>query len=170
MTAAPVCLGIDPGLMGALCWMDASTSAVLHIADLPVTVEGKKKSIDAVAFMALLKRHPRPCRAVVELVGSRPTDSRPGAFTFGRNLGAIEALIQAHEIPLQRVAPLTWRKAAGLVAGVGKEASLAAALRLHPSARPFLEGKQARHDRGDAVLIASWGVWMRRGGVGVKSR
>jgi len=34
-------------------------------------------------------------------------------------------------------------------------ARLAAALRLHRSARPFLEGNLARHDRGDAILIAS---------------
>jgi len=155
MTARLI-VGIDPGLMGALAWLDDAGN-VLGVADLPVLVEGKKKSIDAPELARLLIRHGQPHRAFIEMVGARPTDSRTGAFTFGRNLGAIEALVMAANIPMMRVSPITWRKAAGLVAGVGKEASLAAALRLHPSARPHLEGKLARHDRGDAILIASWG-------------
>ena len=149
-----ITLGIDPGLQGALCWMD-ERGEVIQLEDIPVLLEGKKKSIDAFAMAELLRNH-KPTHAVIELVGARPTDSRVGAFTFGRNTGALEALIMAQGIPMMRVSPIVWRRFAGLPAGIGKEASIAAALRLHPSARSMLEGKQARHDRGDAVLIASW--------------
>ena len=149
-----ITLGIDPGLQGALCWMD-ERGEVIQLEDIPVLIEGKKKSIDAFAVSELLRNH-TPTAAVIELVGARPTDSKVGAFTFGRNTGALEALIMAQGIPMMRVSPITWRRYAGLAAGIGKEASIAAALRLHPSCRPMLDGKQARHDRGDAVLIAGW--------------
>jgi crossover junction endodeoxyribonuclease RuvC len=148
-------LGIDPGLCGALAWLRAS-GEVIDVADLPILDGGpRRKSIDAVQLAALLKRH-RIARAAVEAVHARPTDSKVGAFTFGRNLGALEAVVLASGIPLDRVHPITWRRLAGLSAGVSKEASIAAALRLCPSARPFLDGKAARHDRADAILIALW--------------
>ena len=148
-------LGIDPGLSGALCWMNGAGD-VIQLEDIPVFNDGKgKKSIDALALTTLLIDK-RPTHAVIEAVHARPTDSKTGAFTFGRNTGALEALVMGAGIPLMRVSPITWRRFAGLMAGVGKEASLAAALRLHPSCRPMLEGKQARHDRAEAVLMAGW--------------
>jgi len=156
MTARAI-IGIDPGLTGAIALMNADTGALIDVADLPILIEGKKKIIDAALFRALIERY-EPNAAFIEMVSARPTDSRPSAFTFGRGIGAIEALIMAAGIPMARVAPVTWRKAAGLPTGAGKDASITAALRLHPSARQFLSGKQARHDRGDAVLIASWGA------------
>ncbi len=155
MRDAACILGIDPGLSGALAWLLPSGEA-LDVADLPILDEGpRRKSIDAVALAALVKRHP-VTRAVIEAVHARPTDSKVSAFTFGRNLGALEAVILASGVPLERVHPITWRRAAGLSAGAPKDASIAAALRLCPSARPFLDGKSARHDRADAVLIALW--------------
>ena len=148
-------LGIDPGLAGALCWMDGAGN-VLQLVDTPILDEGaRKKSIDAVTLAGLLTAH-MPTHAVIEAVHARPTDSKVGAFSFGRNTGALEALVMGAGIPLTRVSPITWRRYAGLAPGVGKDASIGAALRLHPTARPMLEGKQARHDRGDAVLIAGW--------------
>jgi len=148
-------LGIDPGLSGALAWMNSS-GEVMQLEDIPVFNEGKrKKAVDALALTALLIDR-RPTHAVIEAVHARPTDSKTGAFTFGRNTGALEALVMSAGIPLMRVSPIVWRRFAGLAAGVGKDASLAAELRLHPSCRPMLEGKQARHDRAEAVLMAGW--------------
>jgi crossover junction endodeoxyribonuclease RuvC len=145
-------LGIDPGLAGALAWM-TEDGEIVEVADLPILDEGpRRKSIDAAALADLLASRPAS-RAVIEAVHARPTDSKVSAFTFGRNLGALEAIVMASGAPLARVAPIAWRRAAGLAAGVGKDASIAAALRLVPSARPFIK----RHDQADAVLIAWWG-------------
>ncbi len=148
-------LGIDPGLHGALAWMEED-GRVVDVQDIPILNEGpRRKTIDASALARLLTS--RPVRgAMIEAVHARPTDSKSSAFTFGRHLGALEALIMAQDLPLRRVAPQTWRKAAGLPAGAGKEASIAAALRLCPTARPFLDAKA--HDRAEAVLIAAFGV------------
>ncbi|QIK38108.1 hypothetical protein GWK36_09040 [Caldichromatium japonicum] len=146
-------LGIDPGLAGALAWI-GEDGAVLDVADMPILDEGpRKKAIDAAALSALVTRHPVR-RAVIELVHARPTDSKVSAFSFGRNVGAIEAVVLAAGLPLARVHPVTWRRFAGLASGAPKEASIAACLRLCPSARPHL----TRHDRADAVLMGLWGM------------
>lgn len=151
MTAA--ILGIDPGLHGALAWLTPDGD-MLDIADVPILNEGpRRKSIDAAAMAVLVRRHPAR-QAVIEAVHARPTDSKVAAFTFGRNLGALEACVLAAGIPLLRVHPLTWRRAAGLAPGAPKEASIAAALRLVPSCRERI----TRHDQADALLIAWWGV------------
>ena len=49
-------LGIDPGLQGALCWMD-ERGEVIQLVDIPVLAEGKKKSIDAFAVSELSLIH-----------------------------------------------------------------------------------------------------------------
>jgi hypothetical protein len=150
MSVSDAVLGIDPGIHGALAWITGD--GVIDVADIPLLDEGpRKKSIDAVALSRLIRRHEAHA-AIIEAVHARPTDSRVSAFTFGRNLGALEAIIMAAGLPLHRVAPITWRRWAGLAPGAPKEASIAAALRLAPSARPFLD----RHDRADAVLIGLW--------------
>jgi crossover junction endodeoxyribonuclease RuvC len=147
-----VTLGIDPGLSGALAWVE--DGRVMDIADLPILNEGpRRKSIDPVELSALLKRY-HVSRAVIEAVHARPTDGKAAAFTFGRNFGVLEAVVMAHGVPLIRVPPVTWRRWAGLPPAAPKEASIAAAMRLAPSARHCL----TRHDRADAVLMALWGA------------
>ncbi|MEO1767812.1 hypothetical protein [Thiobacter aerophilum] len=146
-------LGIDPGLNGALAWLTPD-GEVIDVADIPILDEGPhRRLIDAVALSALARRH-RVRRAVIEAVAARPTDGKVAAFSFGRNVGALEAIITASGLPLFRVAPITWRRWAGIPANAPKNASLAAACRLCPEAREFL----TRHDRADAVLIGLWGA------------
>lgn len=150
-----VTLGIDPGLAGALAWL-AADGEVIDVADVPILDEGqRRKSIDAVALAALIRRH-EAGRAIIEAVHARPTDSKVAAFTFGRNVGALEAVIMASGLPLRRVPPIVWRRWSGLAPGAPKEASIAAALRVCPSARPFLTAK-GHHNRADAILMAGWG-------------
>lgn len=146
-------LGIDPGLQGALAWLSLD-GELLDVADVPILDEGpRRKSIDAAAMAALVRRHPVR-QAVIEAVHARPTDSKVSAFTFGRNFGALEACVLAAGVPLLRVHPVTWRRAAGLAPGAPKEASIAAALRLVPSCRERI----TRHDKADALLMAWWGA------------
>lgn len=143
-------LGIDPGLHGALAW--TKDGRILKVEDVPMLCEGRQKTVDAAALADLLRKL-KPDQAVIERVGARPTDAKASAFAFGRITGALEAVVMAEGIALHRVAPVTWRRWAGLPAGAEKNASIAACLRLCPSARPFL----TRHDRADAVLMSLWG-------------
>ena len=169
MTAAQhVVIGIDPGLSGALALVEVR-GLVLDVQDMPTLASGVKarRMIDAIALRDLLAQYaaafgPRHRLACIEQVSAQPTDGRTGAFGFGRSLGAIEAVALCTGLPLLRVLPAAWKRDAGIAAGAGKDASIEAALRLHPSVRPWLTRKKD-HGRADAVLIAAWAARRARG-------
>ena len=47
---------------------------------------------------------------MIEHVHSFPTDGRPAAFSFGRNLGHWEGVLSTFELNKQTVAPRTWQE------------------------------------------------------------
>lgn len=158
MTAPPSqIVGIDPGLSGALAALDAQ-GRVLEVADMPVLTTGNGRSVlDVVQLRALLLRL-LPFRGVwVEQVSAMPTDSRVSAFSFGRSVGALEACCVLCALPLHRVSPQAWKRAAGLPAGAPKAASVETAQRLVPSSAPYLT-RVRDHNRADAVLIGLHGL------------
>lgn len=157
MTGAPVVLGIDPGLSGALAALD-SGGRVVEVLDMPTLETGNgRRSINVVELRRVLNSLP-PIRACwIENVASMPTDSRVAAFAFGRSVGAIETACLLSHVPLQRVTPQVWKRAAGLSAGAPKAASLEAAMRLLPGCAPYLT-RVKDHGRADALLIARYGL------------
>ena len=157
MTGAPVVLGIDPGLSGALAALDATGRVVLAM-DMPTLETGNgRRTLNVLALRELLHDLP-PIRACwIENVSAMPTDSRVAAFAFGRSVGALEAACILSAVPVQRVTPQTWKRAAGLPAGVPKAASVEAALRLLPGCAPYLT-RAKDHGRADALLIARYGL------------
>lgn len=167
MTAAQsVVLGIDPGITGALALIGAG-GIVVDVQDMPTLASGVKarRMVDAIALRDLLLQYATARGnqiACIEQVSAQPTDGRAGAFSFGRSLGTIEAVTLCAGLPLLRVQPAAWKRFAGIAAGAGKEASIEAALRLHPSARPWLTRRQD-HGRADAILIAAWAAQRARG-------
>ncbi len=157
MTGAPVVLGIDPGLSGALAALDA-TGRVVLVLDMPTLPTGNgRRAVNALALRQVLHDLP-PIRACwIENVAAMPTDSRVSAFAFGRSVGAIETACLLSGVPVQRVTPQTWKRAAGLPAGVPKAASVEAAMRLLPGCAPYLT-RAKDHGRADALLIARYGA------------
>src|SRR5271156_6161830 len=71
-----------------------------------------------------LNGEPRPCRFTYlcvkepEFVSARPTDSKTGAFSFGRARGVIEGVCGALAIPIRFLTPPTWKRIANVEAGV----------------------------------------------------
>ena len=157
MSRAPVVIGIDPGLSGALAALDAE-GRVVEVLDLPTLETGNgRRTVNALALRELLQALP-PIRASwIESVAAMPTDSRVAAFAFGRSVGAIETACLLSAVPVQRVTPQAWKRAAGLPAGVPKAASVETALRLLPGCAPYLT-RAKDHGRADALLIARYGL------------
>jgi len=156
--ACPVeVIGIDPGTSGALAALSASAE-LLALADMPTLTAGNGRAVvDALALSDWLRQH-RPARGVwVEQVAAMPTDSRVAAFSFGRALGVIECCCLLSGLPLHRVQPAAWKRAAGLPAGAPKAASIEAARRLLPGSAPHLT-RAKDHNRADALLIAMYAL------------
>lgn len=154
-----IIVGIDPGLTGALAFVDSRGSCVIE--DIPtVALPGNgmvKRKVDGLALARLVRQHcPASedamvvCEAVRAMGGKNNAVQTQGSLM--RTLGAIEAVFEVLRFPWQIVEPQTWKRHYGL--GSEKGASLEVARRLYPSA-PLKLAKH--HNRAEALLIAHYG-------------
>lgn len=99
-------LGIDPGLSGGLAFL-ASNGRLITTHNMP-NVAGK---IDAQNLAEAIRAN-RPDMAFVEAVSSRPRQA--GQFQFGINTGVIHGVLGALNVPMQLVAPASWKASFGI--------------------------------------------------------
>ncbi len=151
-------VAIDPGLAGGIAFHDpaAKTFAIFAMPTHHLTRGGKKKSeIDATELARLVDAHGPIARAVVEGVGAMPGQGVTSSFAFGKGFGIVLGILAANFIPLELVAPATWKRATGIPSGSGKDASRARASAL----LPHLAGHWSRamdDGKAEAALIALW--------------
>jgi crossover junction endodeoxyribonuclease RuvC len=152
-------LGIDPGLDGAIAVL-TEDGALLAIHDMPtIAGEGAKnrRSISS-PLLAHIIRTAAPVKAYCELVGPRPTDGVVGAFGFGRSRGQIEGVLAALCVPVEMIAPPTWKRAASIPPGrEHKDVARSRAISRWPS-QAALFARKADCDRAEAALIAAAGL------------
>jgi crossover junction endodeoxyribonuclease RuvC len=155
-------LGIDVGLDGALAFRRDPSDWV--IIDMPTVGDGnkrKRREINYAAVCALLREQAPIAHAFIEHAGAMSKQGVASMFGFGSTYGALKMALVAHGIPYTIVTPQTWKKAAGVPAGAGKEASRRRALQLFPDQAPLLLRKRD-HNRAEAMLIV---FGARAGGV-----
>jgi crossover junction endodeoxyribonuclease RuvC len=143
-------IGIDPGLHGAICFMDSFSGMVVF--DLPVIRDGKLAWIDGGMLLPLIfNTSNTPRRAVIERVHSMPAQGVASSFQFGVGFGSVLSILQAAGCSVELVTPSTWKKALGL--SQDKKASLHKARLLYPDADLTLEKHEGR---AESILIAHW--------------
>lgn len=144
--------GIDPGLSGAVAFIGEDPADAL-VFDMPtvMTTTGRRQ-IDAAALADLLREH-GPALTLVEKVSARPGEGAVGAFSFGHTLGSIVGVLGALALPYSLVAPVAWKRKAGLPARAPKEASMQACVCVLPHTRQHLTMVK-HHGRAEALLIA----------------
>jgi crossover junction endodeoxyribonuclease RuvC len=107
-----VIVGIDPGLSGALFFLDPSAPESGEAIDMPVhnlARGGKnKRELDVVGLIRILATH-HLTHAFVEQVGSMPGQGVSSVFAFGKCYGIILGVLAARSIPLTLVAPVRWK-------------------------------------------------------------
>jgi hypothetical protein len=150
--------GIDPGLSGALFFLDPHDPATGESVDLPVhllTRGGKnKREVDIAGLIRILALH-QLTHAFVEQVGAMPGQGVSSVFAFGKTYGIILGVLAARSIPLTLVAPVRWKRALGVPKA--KAAARARASQLLPQAAHQWPLK--KHDgRAEAALIALYGA------------
>ena len=151
-------VGIDPGLSGALFFLDPRDPATGKAVDLPVyllTRGGKKKrELDVAGLIRLLVQHPLT-HAFIEQVGAFPRQGVSGVFAFGKTYGTILGVLACRGVPLTLVPPVRWKRA--LHVSKDKDACRARASQLLPQAAG--QWPLRRHDgRAEAALLALYGV------------
>lgn len=150
-------LGIDPGLSGAIAFLDTTTDALV-IMDMPtveMTRNGKNKREVSPALIADMIAGKGVTQAFMERVSAMPGQGVSSMFSFGRSTGVVEGVLAAYEIPTTLVTPQAWMKAMGVRAG--KDGSRERAMQLFPQyADRFARKKD--DGRSDAALIAKYGA------------
>ena len=158
--------GIDPGLSGALFFMDPDNPANGEAADLPVhlLIRGgkKKRELDTAGLIGILTPH-RLDHVLLEQVNAMPGQGVSGVFAFGKCYGVILGIVAARSIPLTLVTPTVWKRALGVPKA--KDGARARASQLLPGAAHQWSLK--KHDgRAEACLLALYGLRILGGGYG----
>ena len=157
MNGRTIIAGIDPGLTGAIVWVDARYKVMIDRAPLPVLFETRsRRVIDVLALRQLLERYPLDW-VVLEHVHALPRDGRSSAFSFGRVLGAIETALTLTGCRYIKVAPQYWKKWASIPRGAPKTWSRGVLSRLCPSAFERVRSS----DEADALLLALYALETR---------
>lgn len=157
-------LGVDPGCYGALACMEGGR--ILSVHDMPILKVRRGKSDKAEVDGHSLRDLVQAAQAnilIVEQVGGMTGQSASAAFNFGRAAGAVEYTGTALGLRVERVAPITWKKA--LKINPGKDGSRFAAMRLWP-AMAHLFSRKKDDGRAEAALIAHW-FMLKNGGSNV---
>ncbi len=144
-------IGIDPGLSGAIAFMDQDGSAVVW--DLPIIRSNSLAWIDGSALQSMIinERAGRSATAMIEQVSAMPKQGVTSSFHFGVGFGSILGVLQALHVPIEFVRPAVWKKALALSSD--KKAALHKARLLYPDVDLHLE----KHDgRAEALLIARY--------------
>jgi crossover junction endodeoxyribonuclease RuvC len=145
-------LGVDPGLSGALAVVEMinGVPVLLDVCDMPSSGTGAKARVDIIAAAQWIAKH-APSMVYVERAQAFPGQGASSGFSYGRAVGAIEAVIALCSIPMILVEASIWKRRLHLP-GKDKEAARQKALQLFPAQHALLARKKD-HNRAEAALI-----------------
>lgn len=153
-----ICVGIDPGLDGAVCLLYDNGHAELD--DTPTLNVGRgkvtKRDYAIPEMVRLLRRLQGDDVAVaLEAVHSMPGQGVASTFTFGVGFGVWQGILAALGLPYDLVPPQRWKKTMMDGMGQDKDASRLRALQLFPHMCEELRRKKD-NGRAEALLLAEY--------------
>ena len=147
-------IGIDPGLSGAIAFLDVEKGH-LSVVDMPtfeVQRNGKvKREVSPHGVAAVLSLSQNVSAVVLERVGAMPGQGVTSVFSFGRSVGVIEGVLAAEHLAVSIVTPQAWQKAAGVRGG--KDGARQRACELFPNYAGLFARKKD-DGRADAACMA----------------
>jgi crossover junction endodeoxyribonuclease RuvC len=150
-------IAIDIGVHGHIAGFDKS-GGLLWLRAMPITREASGRHAINAPLFANDAAASHASIAFVELVTSRPTDSRVGAFGFGRSRGVVEGVLGALSVPVLWIAPAVWKRHANIPPGKQhKDLCRTRAIAKWPS---FAESfrRKSDIDAAEAALIGLCGL------------
>ncbi len=163
--------GCDPGLDGAIAFLDTASMRLGAVISMPALNlakgKGRKREISlrslAVQIAHVITDIGEPVDCLfLERVSSSPQMGVTSAFQFGRSYGGIEGIAAAFGWPIEYVTPAKWKKALGVPAEKDDAIDRATQLLSRDAAlwvikRGNINAKQAS-GRAEAALIALYGA------------
>ena len=152
-------IGIDPGISGAICFME--NSKIIDVIDMPSMVEGKKnkKQVNgSQVFNEITKyikdKESNEVKVVIEHVSAMPGQGVTSMFNFGQSFGILKGICSAMNLSMYFVRPVKWKKHFNLI-NSSKDASRTKAIEIFPYFSKNLSKKKDAN-KADAILIASY--------------
>lgn len=105
MRVARRVVGIDPGLTGALAFLDFG-GAIIEIEDMPVI----GKDVNAHMISRLIQAYGPVDTAVIERAQSMPHQGIAGAFNYGVGYGKLLGVLATLEVPIVTLTASQWKK------------------------------------------------------------
>jgi len=111
----PIILGIDPGLYGALAFVElVGGTPRVEVFDMPIVAKQvnniSRSRIDKHALADIIANRIHTLRCVViEDVHALPKDGPVQAFTFGYGLGLLHGICQVYDLSVVNVPPHAWK-------------------------------------------------------------
>lgn len=158
-------LAIDPGLSGALVYMNSLGSFCFH--EMPIHKIGGNREIDFLGVRKILKHYEKTVslNMLVLLERAHPgAMGVVGAFNYGRGFAAIEIALDLTEFSYMLLEPAKWAKV--MHAGIKKDykpkaKSIIAVKRLYKKIKPHIPtNRNGKLHEGivDALLMAGYGL------------
>ncbi len=168
-----ICIGIDPGISGAVAVIDPNNQLVL-VFDTPTnqikkagkTKSGKERFANEYSESEMARLFTGELIIVkaisennihvfIEKVHTMPGEGAVGAFSFGKGYGVWLGILAALKIPYTLITPQAWKK--DMMQGIkDKDAARGRAQQLFPQLSAELRFKN-NIGRADALLIAEFG-------------
>ena len=163
-------VGCDPGLDGALAFLDPDLS--VHFQDTPtLNVKrgaGNGREYDIHAIRECLRDYGQIEHVYIERQQAMPADlhgrkqGTASSFRAGFGFGIWLGLFVGMGLPYTLIAPVSWKKAMLADLPKGKGSSIIRAKQLYPHTAEQLK-RVKDHGRAEALLIATFGA--RKAGV-----
>jgi hypothetical protein len=158
-------VGVDPGLLGALCLLDPYTREIVQIFDMPTikrgTTGGGKRNYHDVGGQLLLVQYFKSVGvtlACVEQPGRRPGQNSAHAVTIGYGAGLLHMAFCSEGIRVEDPPANVWKRKMRVPAD--KWGSIQRADQLFPNDYVRFRGRQggAADGRAEAAMLALYGA------------
>jgi crossover junction endodeoxyribonuclease RuvC len=152
-------IGIDPGVTGAIAFLEDKTFILCAVHDMPTMLLGQsKQQVNEAELVKIINfqlsfPHTIILAVYLERVSAMPGQGVTGMFNFGMSYGSVKGVVAALGLPLMLVSPAVWKRKAGILHN-DKDAARVMAQHLYPEASL---GRKKDVGRADAILIARYG-------------
>ena len=152
-------IGIDPGISGALCFMEHGK--IVDVIDMPSMADGKnnKKQVNGSQVFNEISSYTNhksieDIKVIIEHVSAMPGQGVTSMFNFGQSFGILKGVCSAMNLSMHFVRPVKWKKHFNLI-NSSKDASRTKAIEIFPYFSVNLSKKKDAN-KADAILIASY--------------
>ena len=152
-------IGIDPGISGAICFMEQGR--IIDVIDMPSMADGKKnkKQVNGSQVFNEISRYTmnksiEDIKVIIEHVSAMPGQGVTSMFNFGQSFGILKGVCSAMNLSIHFVRPVKWKKHFNLI-NSSKDASRTKAIEIFPYFSVNLSKKKDAN-KADAILIASY--------------